>query len=138
MDQETDVSSKRFGELITQAVADIQTLVRQSIDLAVAELKESSRRALMSSIYVIAALLLLIVAGLLFVISLAFVLAALGVPTWLAFMLDALLFVVVAGVLLLLAKKNASKIKAPTAAADAAEKSINEITETITKFNQQP
>jgi membrane protein implicated in regulation of membrane protease activity len=112
--------------------------VRQSIDLAVAELKESSRRALMSSIYVIAALLLLIVAGLLFVISLAFVLAALGVPTWLAFMLDALLFVVVAGVLLLLAKKNASKIKAPTAAADAAEKSINEITETITKFNQQP
>jgi membrane protein implicated in regulation of membrane protease activity len=112
--------------------------VRQSIDLAVAELKESSRRALMSSIYVIAALLLLIVAGLLFVISLAFVLAALGVPTWLAFMLDALLFVVVAGVLLLLAKKNASKIKAPTAAADAAEKYINEITETITKFNQQP
>lgn len=138
MDQETDVSSKRFGELITQAVADIQTLVRQSIDLAVAELKESSRRALMSSIYVIAALLLFIVAGLLFVISLAFVLAALGVPTWLAFMLDALLFVIVAGVLLLLAKKNASKIKAPTAAADAAEKSINEITETITKFNQQP
>lgn len=136
MSPEPEVNAKRFGELITEAIADVQTLVRQSIDLAVAELKESGKRALFASLYVVAALGLLSIAGLLIIISVAFVFVALGVPTWLAFILDALLFIAAAGVLLLLAKRNGQKVKAPTAAADAAEKSINQVTETLTRYNQ--
>lgn len=136
MSPEPEVNAKRFGELVTEAIADVQTLVRQSIDLAVAELKESGKRALFASLYVVAALGLLSIAGLLIIISVAFVFVALGVPTWLAFILDALLFIAAAGVLLLLAKRNGQKVKAPTAAADAAEKSINQVTETLTRYNQ--
>lgn len=136
MSPEPEVNAKRFGELITEAIADVQTLVRQSIDLAVAELKESGKRALFASLYVVAALGLLSIAGLLIIISVAFVFVALGVPTWLAFILDALIFLAAAGVLLLLAKRNGQKVKAPTAAADAAEKSINQVTETLTRYNQ--
>lgn len=136
MSAEPEVNTKRFGELVTEAIADVQTLVRQSIDLAVAELKESGKRALFASIYVVAALGLLSIAGLLLIISVAFGFVALGVPAWLAFILDALIFIIAAGVLLLLAKKNGEKIKAPTAAADAAEKSINQVTETLSRYNQ--
>ena len=39
MSPEPEVNTKRFGELVTEAIADVQTLIRQSIDLAVAELK---------------------------------------------------------------------------------------------------
>ena len=136
MSPEPEVNAKRFGELVTEAVADVQTLIRQSIDLAVAELKESSKRALYASLYVVAALGLLSIAGLLIIISVAFAFVALGVPSWLAFILDALLFIAAAGVLLLLAKRNGQKVKAPTAAADAAEKSINQVTETLARYNQ--
>ena len=55
MTSEPEVNEKRFGELVTEAIADVQRLIRQSIDLAVAELKESGKRALFASIYVIAA-----------------------------------------------------------------------------------
>ena len=136
MTSEPEVTEKRFGELVTEAIADVQRLIRQSIDLAVAELKESGKRALFASIYVIAALGLLSIAGLLLIIAVAFGFVALGVPAWLAFILDALIFVSVAVVLLLLAKRNGQKVKAPTAAADAAEKSINQVTETLTRYNQ--
>jgi hypothetical protein len=136
MSAEPEVNTKRFGELVTEAIADVQTLIRQSINLAVAELKESGKRALFASLYVVAALGLLSIAGLLLIISVAFGFVALGVPAWLAFILDALIFIVAAGVLLLLAKKNGQKVKAPTAAADAAEKSINQVTETLARYNQ--
>jgi hypothetical protein len=136
MSPEPEVNTKRFGELVTEAIADVQTLIRQSIDLAVVELKESSKRALYASLYVVVALGLLSIAGLLLIISVAFGLVALGVPAWLAFILDALIFMLAAGVCLLLAKRNGQKVKAPTAAADAAEKSINHVTETLARYNQ--
>ena len=98
--------------------------------------RSSGKRALFASIYVIAALGLLSIAGLLLIIAVAFGFVALGVPAWLAFILDALIFISVAVVLLLLAKRNGQKVKAPTAAADAAEKSINQVTETLTRYNQ--
>jgi len=109
MTTDNDTSTKKLGELITDAVADIQVLIRKSIDLAVAELKESGRRALMSSLLLISAILLLIVSGLLLIIALAFGLAALGLPYWLAFVVDALVFVLVAAGLLWFAKSMAAR-----------------------------
>ena len=135
MSQETENGTKSFGVLITEAIADIQVLVRQSIQLAVLELKESGRRALMASLLVVIAITLFLVSGLLLVIALAFGFIALGLPAWLAFVVDALLFIAAGGVLLLIAKSNAEKVKAPTNAADSIETSINTITATVTKYS---
>lgn len=135
MSQETENGTKSFGVLITEAIADIQVLVRQSIQLAVLELKESGRRALMASLLVVIAITLFLVSGLLLVIALAFGFIALGLPAWLAFVVDALLFITAGGVLLLIAKSNAEKVKAPTNAADSIETSINTITATVTKYS---
>jgi len=135
MSQEPAVSNKKLGQLITETVADIQTLIRQQIDLTVSELKESSKRALLSSIYLIAALFILGIAGLLLIIAVAFGFVALGLAPWLAFICDAGIFVVIAVFLLLMAKRNASKVKGPKLAMDNAQKSINELTQTLTKFD---
>ena len=135
MSQEPAVSNKKLGQLITETVADIQTLIRQQIDLTVSELKESSKRALLSSIYLIAALFILGIAGLLLIIAVAFGFVAIGLAPWLAFICDAGIFVVIAVFLLLMAKRNASKVKGPKLAMDNAQKSINELTQTLTKFD---
>ncbi len=133
IDDQTEVTPKRFGELVAQSIADIQTLIRNQIDLAVAELKESGRRALRSSIFLITALGFFAISGLLLIIAIAFGLAEFGIPTWLAFVIDAGIFMLIAVILLLLAKSNASKVKAPTKAADAFEKSVNSITAAVTR-----
>lgn len=124
---------RSFGQLVTETIADLQTLIRQQIDLAVAELKQSAKHALVSSITLIAALLMVSVALLMLVIALAFGIAALGVPTWLAFVIDAGVFLLVAVILLLVARSNAKRVKAPSAAADQLQASVNQITESVTR-----
>ena len=128
----TEQNNRRFGEVLTEAIADLQTLVRQEIDLAVAELKVSGKNALMGSILLLGALFILSIAGLLVIISVALGIAALGVPMWLAFLIDALIFVLIAAVMLLIANSRASKVKAPTRAADNLQRAVNDITETVT------
>jgi hypothetical protein len=51
----------------------------------------------------------------------------------LAFVIDAGIFMLIAVVLLFLAKGNAKKVKAPTKSADSIEKSINSITAAVTR-----
>lgn len=133
IDEHSEETPKRFGELVAQSIADIQSLVRNQIDLAVAELKESGRRALRSSIFLITALGFFSISGLLLIIALAFGLTEFGIPTWLAFVIDAGVFMLIAIILLFLAKSNAKKVKAPTKAADSLEKSINSITAAVTR-----
>jgi uncharacterized membrane protein YqjE len=125
---------KSLGQIVVELIADIQVLVRQQIDLAVAELKESGRRLLRSSILLIAGLSILSISGLLVIISVAYGFVALGLPEWAAFLLDAGVFAAVAIVLLLMAKSNAAKVKAPSNAADEAQKSINEISEQLSRI----
>lgn len=133
IEEQDETTPKRFGELIAQSIADIQTLIRNQIDLAVAEIKESGRRALRSSIFLITALGFFSLSGLLLVIAFAFLLTEFGIPTWLAFTIDAGIFILIAIILLFLAKGNAKKVKAPTKAADSFEKSVNDITAAITR-----
>ena len=125
---------KKLGQVVTELIADIQVLVRQQIDLAVAELKESGRRLLKSSILLIVAISVLMLSGLLAIISVAYVFVALGLPVWAGFLADAGLFAVVGVLLLLMAKSNASKIKAPTVAANEIQASINEISEQLSRI----
>jgi uncharacterized membrane protein YqjE len=126
--------NKSLGQVVTELIADIQVLVRQQIELAVAELKESGRRLLRSSVLFLAALFVLSLSGLLAIISVAYVFVALGLPTWAGFLIDAAIFAVVGGLLLLFSYRNASKIKAPTAATNEVQASINEISETLSRI----
>jgi uncharacterized protein with PQ loop repeat len=126
-------NQKGIGELITSVIADIQKIIRQQIDLAVAETKDSAKAALRASVLVITAITLFLVSSLMVVVALGFGLAELGLPYWAAFLLDALIFIVLGVVLLLIAKGNAKKVKLPTKSMDNLETSVNKITESITR-----
>ena len=112
---------------MSAAIADFQKIIRDQIELAALELKKSAKRALRSSVSFIAALFLLSLAVLLLIFSVGFGLSALGIPTWLAFLIMAGVFILVAGILLLFAGRSASKITGPTQAADATQKTINDV-----------
>lgn len=127
-------SEKRLGALISEAIEDIQRIIRAQIELAVAELKASGKRALRASALAIAAGVLLVLSLPLLIIALGFGLVALGVPAWLAFLILAGVFILSAGLLLMIAASNAKKIKAPTRAADAFEKTNNEISKAIARL----
>ncbi len=118
-------NESRLGVLVSAAIADFQQIVRDQIELAALELKRSAKRALRSSVAFVAALFLLSLAVLLLIFSAGFGLSALGIPTWLAFLILAGVFILAAGVLLLIAGRNAAKMSGPTRAADATQKTIN-------------
>jgi TRAP-type C4-dicarboxylate transport system permease small subunit len=126
-------TQKGIGELITSVIADIQKIIRQQIDLAVAETKDSAKAALRASVLVITAITLFVVASLMVVVALGFGLAALGLPYWAAFLLDALIFILIGLLLLFIASRNAKKVKLPTQSMDNLETSVNKITESITR-----
>ena len=124
-------NESRLGVLISQAIADFQQIVRDQMELAALELKKSAKRLLRSSVSLIAALFLLSLAVLLLIFSAGFGLSALGIPTWLAFLILAGVFILVAGLLLLIAARSASKITGPTRAADATQKTVNQVSASL-------
>lgn len=126
-------NEKRLGVLIATAIAQLQQIIRDQMELAALEIKRSVVRAVRSSVSFLAALFLLSLAVLLLIISFGFGLAALGVPTWLAFLILAGVFILIAGLLLLFAGRNASKIAGPTRAADATQATINQVAEAIAR-----
>lgn len=129
-------NEKRLGVLIAEAIADVQQIIRDQIDLAALELKRTAKRALRSSVSFIAAMFLLSLAVLLLIFSAGFGLSALGIPTWLAFLILAGVFILLAGILLLFAGRNASKMSGPTRAADATQRTINDVSAALGRVNR--
>lgn len=129
------MNEKRLGTLIAEAIADLQSIIRNQIELAAAEIAQSAKRALRSSVSFVFALILLNIALLLLIIAFGFGMAALGVPTWLAFLILAGAFVLFAGLLLLFAGRNASKIKGPRLAMRSFERTNNDVAQTIAHIN---
>lgn len=124
-------NEKRLGAMVAGAIADIQSIIRNQIELAAAEIAQSAKRALKSSVSFIFAMLLLVVALFLLVIAFGFGMAALGLPEWLAFLILAGAFILFAGLLLLFAGRNASKIKGPRLALRSFERTNNDVAQTI-------
>ena len=129
------MNEKRLGTLIAEAIADLQSIIRNQIELAAAEIAQSAKRALRSSVSFVFALILLNIALLLLIIAFGFGMAALGVPTWLAFLILAGAFVLFAGLLLLFAGRYASKIKGPRLAMRSFERTNNDVAQTIAHIN---
>ncbi len=129
-------NESRLGVLIASVIADVQQIIRSQVELASLEIARSLKRILRSSISLLAALFLLSLAVLLLIFAAGFGLAALGIPTWLAFLILAGVFILFAGILLLVAGRNASRISGPTRAADATQRTVNEVSEAIARVKR--
>lgn len=99
--------------LIAAAVADLQRLIRAQVQLAKLELQQTGREAAKTSILLVGALVMGGTAALFLLVTIAYVLVALGLPVWAGFGIVTLVLFIVAAVLGLLGKKESEKIKGP-------------------------
>ncbi|MCW2805303.1 MAG: hypothetical protein QOF52_2037 [Propionibacteriaceae bacterium] len=119
--------SPAVGDLIKSITDDVKSLVRGEIELAKAELTPSAKNAGLGAGLFGGAGYFGINAMTLLYIAAALGLAALGVPLWLAFLIVAVVLLIIAAILALIGKSRIDKVKGPDATIAQANQSVAEI-----------
>ena len=102
-----------LGALIATASRDLSTLVRSEIELAKSELREELKNGAAGGAMFGAAAFLALLAVVLLSIALAQGLVEAGVVAWLAYLIVALFYLLIAGVLVFVGKKKIAKVGPP-------------------------
>jgi hypothetical protein len=102
-----------LGTLFATASRDLSTLVRSEIELAKSEIRQDVKNGATGGAMFGAAAFLGLLAVVLLSIALAQGLIRAGVVAWLAYLIVAVLYLLVAGVLILVGKKAVSKVGPP-------------------------
>jgi len=109
-------------DLVNKTVADAQRLAKAQAALFKTEMSESGTKVGIGGALGIATLLIAVFAVLFLLLTLAFVLVALGLPIWAGMLIVAVLLLIIATVTALLAKKNFEEAKPPAIAMAELEK----------------
>ena len=115
-------SPPSIAQLVNKTVSDAQRLAKAQVALLQAEMAQTGGKIGMGSLFGLATAGLATFAGLFLLLTLAFVLVALGLPIWAGMLIVAGLLIVVAAITGLLARKNFSEIKAPALSKSELEK----------------
>lgn len=100
-------------ELIGSATRDVSTIVSCQVELAKAELRDSARQA-GSAFGLLAAAAVMGFLGFVFLlVTVAYVLVQLGLPNWAGFGIVTLMLLIVTGILAVVGKKHADRVKGP-------------------------
>ena len=102
-----------LGQLFTQVTTDVQTHVRDQIALTKVEISSSAKQAVGSSAMLIAAGTLGFLGFIFLLITAAYGLIAAGVWEWAAFLIVAVVLIIIAAILALVGKKRLENIKGP-------------------------
>lgn len=100
-------------DLVGRTVADAQRLARAQVALLQAEMAQTGGKIGMGSVLGLVTAGLAVFAALFLLLTLAFVIVALGLPIWAGMLIVAVLIIAAAATTGLLARKNFSEIKAP-------------------------
>jgi hypothetical protein len=119
MDSNSDTS---VSTLVNSAITDAQTLVRQQIELAKAEVTQSAKQAAGASGLLIGAAVLGFLAFVFALVAGAYGLVAAGLPVWAGFLIVGGILLLVAIILGLVGRSRTKHITGPTRAISAAEK----------------
>ena len=106
-------TEESLGALIATASRDLSTLVRSEIELAKSELRQEMKNGAAGGAMFGAAAFLGVLAVILISIALAQGLIRAGVVAWLAYLIVALFYLLVAGVLIFVGKKKIAKLGPP-------------------------
>lgn len=102
-----------LGALFSDASRDLSALVRDEIELAKSEIRFDVKNGVKGGAMFGAAAFVGVLALILLLIAAAEGLVALGVPRWLAYLIVAVVLLVIAAVLILVGKKAVSKVGPP-------------------------
>jgi hypothetical protein len=106
-------SEPSIPELITSATADVKSLVTDQIELTKLELQSSARTAGKSMALLAVAAFLGVLFFIFTLVTIAYVLVAVGLPVWAGFGIVALVLGIVATILGLVGKKRMEAVQPP-------------------------
>ncbi len=106
-----DPSQASLKDLVSSAVADLQRLVKAQVELAKLELQQTWRTAAKTSLLVLIALTMAGLGGIFLLVTIAYVLVALGLPVWAGFGIVTLVLFLVAAVVGFLGYRESQRIK---------------------------
>lgn len=109
-----------LSPLLNSAIKDAQTLVRQQVELAKAEVSQSAKQAASASILFIAAAVLALLGFVFALIAAAYGIVAAGLPVWAGFLIVTGVLLVVAVILGLVGKARMKQVGPP-------KRAINEV-----------
>lgn len=112
------------GQLVANVSKDLSSLVRSELELAKTELKKTAVAAGTGAGMFSGAAFLGLLAIILLTISLAYAFTALGLHPALAFLITAVILLLIAGVLVLVGKKMLGKAKGPQRAIETSKESV--------------
>lgn len=115
-------NSPSIRDLIGRAANDVVRLGRAQVALAQTELKSSGEAVGKTSLFFVLAAAMGLFGMIFVLVTLAYVLVQLGLPTWAGFGIVALLLIIVAVIFALLGRAQAQRIKAPIVALEEFEK----------------
>ena len=109
--QNDDDAERTIGQLVADATRDISSIVRSEIALAKAEMRADARKAGIGAGMFAAAGTLAFLALILLLIAAAYGLVALGLAPWLAFLIVAVVLLVIGAILVLVGKRSIDSVK---------------------------
>ncbi len=112
-----------LGPMISGVTQDLTALVKDQVALTKSELRESARTAVASSAMLVVAAFVALLALIFLFVTLAYVLVALGLPTWAGFGIVTLVLLLVAALLGLIGAKRVRSVRGP-------ERSLQQLAET--------
>ncbi len=107
------MTERTLGQLVADATTDVQEIVRAEIALAKAELRQDAKRGGVAAGLFGAAGYLGMLASVVFTIAAGYGLTEAGLAPWLAFLIIGVVFLVVAGTLVLVGRSQALKVRPP-------------------------
>ncbi|ADB29585.1 protein of unknown function DUF1469 [Kribbella flavida DSM 17836] len=119
-----DQDEPTVGQLVANASRDLSSLVRSEIELGKAELKKTAVAAGTGAGMFGGAAFLGLLAIILLSIAAAYGVSALGIHPALAFVIVAVLYLVIAAVLVLVGKNQLGKAKGPQRAIETSKESV--------------
>lgn len=119
--------------LLSQTIADGKRLLTAQVNLTTTELQQTSKTIGAISVLALVALSLLSLGGIFLLITLAYVLVAVGLPVWAGFLIVAAVLILVAAILGAVAYKKSQHISGPTIAAEE----WKQTSETLAQLNER-
>jgi len=111
-----------LGAMVKGVTEDISTLVRGEIELAKTELRDSAKTAANGGALLAVAGVTAFLGVIFLLLTLAWVLVQLGLPTWAGFGIVTLLLIIVAAILFVLGRKRLETIQPPERSPASIEK----------------
>ena len=111
MTSQNDETERTLGQLVADATHDISSIMRSELALAKAEIGADAKKAGLGAGMFVAAGTFAFLALILLLISAAYALVAAGLAPWLAFLIVAVVLLVVGAILAFVGKTSLSKLK---------------------------